>query len=133
MIYRVSPAAKHLPDWAHGLASFDKSVLLKHKDWPGVGSDFEDLIETVSVPVVTVRDLLDSHPMLAPVLVLQVDTEGHDLEVIRSAVEAGCLPPLINYEHKHLSLGDQAACRRLLAAEGYSFQSSLVDTIAFRN
>jgi FkbM family methyltransferase len=131
-IFRISPAATHLPDWTQGLASFDKSVLLKHQNWPGVGANFADLIEQVQVPVVTMRQLLDDHPSADPVLVLQVDTEGHDYQVVRSAVDAGCLPPLINYEHKHLSLSDQEACRGLLAGHGYAFQSTVVDTLAFR-
>ncbi|GAW48484.1 uncharacterized protein PD653_0204 [Nocardioides sp. PD653] len=132
-LYRISPTARDLPPWAQGLASFDKSVLLKHQDWPGVGADFSELIETVTVPVVTMRQLLDAHPDIGPVLVLQIDTEGHDLEVIRSTIEAGCTPRLINYEHKHLSLADQNSCRDLLAEHGYSFHSSQVDTLAFRN
>lgn len=131
-IFRVSPTASHLPDWMHGLASFDKAVLLKHQDWAGVPTDFAEHIEQVSVPVVTIRELLDSHTLAAPVLVLQVDTEGHDYEVLRSAVAADCLPALINYEHKHLSLSDQAAARDLLAANGYSFLRGADDTIAVR-
>jgi FkbM family methyltransferase len=132
-IFRISAEATHLPAWAHGLASFDKSVLLRHRDWPGAGPDFADWIQEVNVPVVTLRQLLDRHPGVARVLALQVDTEGHDFTVIRSAIEAGCRPPLINYEHKHLARSDQAACRDLLAENGYAFHSGRVDTIAIRN
>jgi FkbM family methyltransferase len=132
-IFRVSPTATHFPEWAQGLASFDKSVLLIHKDWEGVrGGNLERHIESILVPVVTVGQLLKKHSDVRKVLALQIDTEGHDFAVIQSAAEAGCLPRIINYEHKHLSYHDRFACRDLLGAHGYSFLSDEVDTLAYR-
>jgi FkbM family methyltransferase len=131
-IYRLKASATQFPAWAHGLASFDKNVLLKHKDWDGVkGKNFEESIEAVRVPVVTVKQLLERHPDLGPVAVLQVDTEGHDFIVVKSAIEGGLLPSIINYEHKHLSYEDQIACREMLAAKGYAFHATGTDTLAF--
>ncbi len=39
-IFRVSAQAHHLPAWTHGIASFDKKVLLEHRTWPGITADF---------------------------------------------------------------------------------------------
>lgn len=132
-IFRVRPSAKGFPKWVHGLASFDKGVLLKHRNWQGVDSrDFDAAIESVLVPVITMTELLARHPEFRSVILLQIDTEGHDYAVVRSAVSAGCLPQIINYEHKHLSYSDQVACRELLSMHGYAFWANAFDTLAYR-
>ena len=132
-LFRINPAAKHLPDWVHCIASFDKSILLKHKKISGVrGKAFDPYIETVYVSVVTFSQLLQKHLDIPRLIALQVDTEGHDFVVVKSAVEAGCLPRIINYEHKHLTYGDQVSCRDLLSSKGYSFWSGVEDTLAYR-
>ncbi|MGB9187107.1 MAG: FkbM family methyltransferase [Methylovirgula sp.] len=132
-IFRISRAATHLPEWVHLLASFDKSVLLKHKDWPGVeGRSFEQHIESIRVPVFTVGQLLQKHSNVRKFIALQIDTEGHDFAVVKSAVKAGFLPTIINYEHKHLSYYDQVACRDLLFTNGYSFLSDGANTLAYK-
>ena len=132
-IFRVSRTATHFPEWAQGLASFDKSVLLKHKDWDGVrGGSLERHIESVRIPVLTIGQLMQKHSHLKRVIALQIDTEGHDFVVVKSAVQAGLLPRIINYEHKHLSYNDQSACRELLFSQGYSLWSDEVDTLAYR-
>ncbi|HUY69063.1 MAG TPA: FkbM family methyltransferase [Alphaproteobacteria bacterium] len=131
-IYRIGAAA-HVPDWAQGLASFEKRVLLRHRRaLRAADKDFERHIETVRVPVVTVAQLLGRHPGIGKIMLLQIDTEGHDFAVIQSAVAANCLPPIIHYEHKHLGYADQAACRELLTPYGYSFLSDETDTLAYR-
>jgi FkbM family methyltransferase len=133
-IFRISHAQKDLPNWVHGIASFDKSVLLKHKSWRGVQrKTFEQSIEAKLVPVVTIGQLLAKHPDVQKVVALQIDTEGHDFAVVRSAVDAGCLPRIISYEHKHLHFEAQVACRELLCSQGYSFWANESDTIAYRN
>ena len=132
-LLRFSQAAKDLPTWAQGLASFDKNVLLKHKSMMGANrAKIENLIESVRVPVLTVADILAKHRNLPEILTLQIDTEGHDFNVVKSAVDANCLPPIINYEHKHLSYQDQFDCRALLATKNYGFFSSAADTLAYR-
>lgn len=132
-IYRIRRDADHLPDWVRGIASFHRSVLLKHRNWDKMDPrQFEAAIETLTVPVLTVDALLAREPVAADPIVLQIDTEGHDLEVLRSAEAAGVMPPIIAYEHKHLSLPDQESARALLAARGYTFFTNENDTVAFR-
>jgi FkbM family methyltransferase len=132
-MFRINPAAKHLPEWVQGIASFDKSTLLKHRHWPSVkGKRFDQYVESVRVPVVTISQLLQKHSGIPKVIALQVDTEGHDFAVLRSAIDAECLPRVINYEHKHLTYSDQVSCRDLLSSRGYSFLANQIDTIAYR-
>ena len=133
-IFRLNPAASGLPRWVHGLASFDRRVLEKHATADGVDRRrFLASIESLHVPVLTIAQLLERHVSLRRNLIaLQVDTEGHDFSVLQSAVDSRCLPPVINYEHKHLSYGDQVACRDLLASHGYTFFPGKADTCAFR-
>jgi len=132
--FRVSPAAKHLPEWAQGIASFDKSFLLKCKDIPGIkGKTFVPYIETVRVSVITFDQLLQKHSDVARLTALQVDTEGYDFVVVKAAIAAGCLPRIINYEHRHLSYSDQVSCRELLSSKGYYFWSNWENTVAYKN
>jgi FkbM family methyltransferase len=127
-LFRANSDEKSIPEWANGIASFDKKVILKHK-LKGVNLE----IEEVDVPVVTVKQLLKKYPSLPPILLLQIDTEGHDFTVIKSAVEAGCTPKIIHYEHKHLNFQDQFDCRELLISKDYQFHSGVSDTIAVRS
>jgi FkbM family methyltransferase len=133
LLYRVSPSFKSLPDWVHGTATFNKSQLLKNgKAWGVDTTDFARSIETVRVPVQTIADIRMRHASLGGLMVLQIDTEGHDFEVIKSAAAAGCLPRLINYEHRHLSWQDKVDCRKLLSELGYVLLSRGGDTLALK-
>lgn len=134
VMYRLPHDVPSLPDWAQGLASFDKRLLLEHRKLSGLNNvDLERLLVTARVPVVTMTQLLAAEPGISAVLALQVDTEGHDLHVIRSALHGGIRPRIINYEHKHLSYANQEACRDLLAKSGYAFVSTREDTLAVRD
>ncbi len=132
-LFRVSPAAKHVPEWMHGIASFDQKHVLNHVKGARLKTtDLEKVIEKIHVPVITIEQLLKKYSTLPPILLLQVDTEGHDFSIIQSSVYAGCLPKIINYEHRHLCFQDQMACRELLASQGYQFYSDRYDTLAVR-
>lgn len=133
-LFRIKNNMNHLPDWAQGLASFDKQHLLKpHTDWEGFKEhDLEPLIEKVRVPVITIAQILGKYSWLSPLLVLQIDTEGHDFQVIKSAFDAQCFPRIIHYEHTNLSYSDQFSCRDLLTSKGYYFFSDRADTLAIR-
>lgn len=130
-IFRINPAATDLPGWVQGIASFDKAVLLKHAKAQGVDSArFAASIHSVRVPVLTMAALLERYPDMRNPLALQIDTEGHDYHVLRSAIAADCLPPIINFEHKHLGYETQVKCRELLAPRGYAFVAARSDTLA---
>lgn len=132
-IYRVRKDADHLPEWSRGIASFDKNVILKHGTWDGLrGKNLDRYIETLQVPVMTLPQIATRHVDIGRIAVLQVDTEGHDYVVVKSAIEGGLTPPIINYEHKHLKYSDQEACRNLLERRGYTFLTTTTDTLAHR-
>lgn len=122
-----------MPERVQDFASFDRSIL-KHPYLNDLIGDnrIEKSIKSIRVPVVTIKQLLHRYPG-TPIIALQIDTEGHDFAVIKSAVKAGCLPKIINYETKHLSYGDQFECRALLSSHGYSFLSYHQDTLAYRS
>jgi FkbM family methyltransferase len=133
VMYRIRPDVAGCPDWVHGLASFQRSVLLKHRDWPGVDrTAFEKSIEEISVPVMTVSEILDA-AHVSDFMMLQIDTEGNDLDVLKSAADCHFFPRIIVYEHKHLGYAAQREAWHLLAGEGYTFVAEEADTIAFRH
>ena len=65
-----------MPDWIRGTASFDKSILLKHEHI--VGRNIDDHIVSVTVPVITIEQLLKRHSAIKKITAIQIDTEGHD-------------------------------------------------------
>jgi FkbM family methyltransferase len=124
-LYRVRPDPG-LPDWLRGIASFDRNHLTSRKfGFP----DLERHVEPVKIAVLTLPSLLNKHG-IAEVDLLQIDTEGHDCHIVRSAIQAGLRPAIINYEFIHTRPDDRAACKRLLADHGYSFIDVGRDTLA---
>jgi len=115
-IYRVKSAAQ-VPEHWHGMASFSHAHLLKE----GAPAD---LIEPC-----TVRDLLARHS-INRIDLLQVDTEGYDYEIVKSVLEAGILPAIINYEHCHLMPAIRHAAWQMLVERGYRFLEVGKDTLA---
>jgi FkbM family methyltransferase len=103
------------------VASFDR----EHVKRFGVP---EEYIEETTVEVVTFSSLLERCGIKDATL-LQVDTEGYDYRVVKSALEAGLRPKIINYEHIHLSRNDQLRCKRMLFARGYRFVDLGLETL----
>lgn len=124
-LYYVEPRPGY-PAWATGIASFDKTTLLKHRR---VLEGLEENLKEIDVPTYTFQQVFKTKG-IGDVLLLQVDTEGYDFELIRQITSQGVLPRLIQYEHKHLSFSDQSECRTMLSRLGYSFLTKPEDTIA---
>ncbi len=120
-IFRVKPAADVPYDW-HGLASFSRAHLLKE----GVP---EALIEANEVDCALMADLLDRHS-LRKLDLLQVDTEGYGHEIVKSVLDAGVRPAIINYEHCHLVPRVRTQAKRMLVDNGYRFIETGKDTVA---
>jgi len=120
-LFRVKPNA-NVPDYAHGWASFNKNHLRK----------FNQFIQEVQVPTLTIRSLLQKHK-INHITLLQVDTEGYDYEIIKMFFDELVFPEIINYEFRHLSRNDNLECRRLLIEKGYRFiDYRAQDTLAIR-
>jgi FkbM family methyltransferase len=117
-----------LPERARALASFDRNHLtgkVHLDDHPDLSPYVEEVrVQTVSFPTLLRRHGLDRIGLLL------VDTEGFDAEVVRMALDSGVLPEMIQYEFRHLSLADRAACKRRLRDTGYGFVDVGFDTLA---
>lgn len=127
-LYRVRKEAP-VGDWAHGIASFDKSHLVRHL--AAEVDQCESLIEALEVPCMPPLDLLRSRD-INHISLLQIDTEGHDFEVLKSFLASGIEPNVINFERVHLSLEHQEESRHWLMAHGYRFIDVGSDTLAIK-
>lgn len=121
-MYRVRAG---VPALNTGLASFNREHLVNCKI-P------DEYIEIVHVSSVTLPSLLKKHS-IEKVNLLQIDTEGYDFEIIKSAFNSGIYPDIINYEHRHIGRANKYHCKKMLDDLGYQFiEASFEDTIALR-
>ena len=117
-----------IPDWAFGMASFNKSHLLKFKDL----LKFKHLIEKINVPTLNFNDLYKKYK-IDKIDFLQIDTEGYDYNVIKMLFSSKNRPFVINFEHEHLSFEDNMACKQLLIDNNYKFITFGRDILALRD
>ena len=96
-----------------------------------LGLSVDDCIEAETVQTYTFESLLNKHGVRS-IDLLQIDTEGFDYEVIKMADLRKFMPTLINYEHEHLSDGDQLGCWRDLRALGYRLFTHGSDICAYQ-
>ncbi len=84
-----------------------------------------------NVPCVTFDALCDKHGFDTVDLV-QIDTEGHDFEVIKLIDLVRLAPRVLLYEHHHLGEQDRQACLAHLTAHGFEMIEYRYDTLALR-
>jgi FkbM family methyltransferase len=106
-----------VPAWCQSLASFDRDVILKHKD---LVPHLEELIEIEEVECITFADLIEEFG-LQKVDLLQVDVEGYDAEIISMFPFHLVKPNLVHFERKHLSLDELERCLKVLVRNEYKF------------
>jgi FkbM family methyltransferase len=117
-----------IPMWYDALASFHRDVIAKHSPWI---PDIEDRISSIDVPTLTFESLCAAHD-IHKIDLVQIDTEGHDYEVIKLIDLEKHQPAILLYEHYHLQPHDRDACERHLERHGYGLVSNYFDTIAVR-
>lgn len=122
-IYRVRSDARVPHHW-HGIASFNRTNLITQ----GVPVEH---IENVSVRGSPLHSILAKHG-IDKISLLQIDTEGYDYDVIKSAFESNIFPDIINYEHCWLDPNTRFICKQMLDKRGYQFIEAGKDTIAIR-
>jgi FkbM family methyltransferase len=128
-LYRVDPARlKDLPDWAAGVASFDK----RHHERSGIPSD---AIMAERVPCMTLGELLTRHEV-AEIDLLQIDTEGYDAEILSHLDFDTIRPAIVRFEHG-LSEGIMSretfsAIADLLHRQGYELAMEEHDATAYQ-
>ena len=127
-LYRIKADAK-VPDWCHGIASFDKNNLLNHKakSVPNIEQYIiEEQIECISL------DELFEEEKISSVSFLQLDTEGYDFEIIKMIDFNKIKPQIIRYESNLLPKIDNKLCIELLHQNGYTFFDEGNDIIAIQ-
>jgi len=122
----------HIPEFGSAIASTDKAQVEREiKRNLGLRAFRLATIVQEEVPSIKMSELLNSElPGITPT-VLASDTEGQDALVVRGVVsEMGLTPPVIHYEHLHLSEADSTQVSRELNAIGYMISSTHKDTLA---
>lgn len=136
VMYRVAPHAVQqglVPPWTGGISSFflDKNALGGN----GVSDDeFKKILPhiiTERVAADTLTNILDRN-RVRKIDVLQIDTEGYDLHVLRQLDFRKYRPLLIRLEECNLSDTEQAEVVLLLTSHGYQSVSTKMDRIAWR-
>ncbi|MBL8027701.1 MAG: FkbM family methyltransferase [Fibrobacteres bacterium] len=117
-----------LPLWYDQLGSFDKSVILKHKDQiPNI----ETMIIEDKVNTITFESLITKHKV-KKVNLIHIDTEGFDYQVLKMINFTRHKPDIVLYEHKHLSRKEYKLSVNLMKRNGYSVCLQKGDTICVR-
>ena len=115
-LYTIKPESQG-PDWLRQIASFDRSVVMKHAP---VVPNLESFIQSEEVRCMTFTTLfkeVGNHH----IDLLQVDAEGYDAEILRLFDIPSRKPAIVHFEHKHLSLADHERSIGALVDVGYRF------------
>jgi FkbM family methyltransferase len=117
------------PDWAAQLSSFDREVLLSHRE---ALADLEERILEVPIEAVTVPALVRRH-RIESLDLLHVDAEGHDYEVLHQIdFAAPWAPRFVIFEKKHMGREAYLATKGLLRRAGYRCVNVWPDELAYR-
>ena len=123
-IYKIKDNVLHkYPDWAKGIASFDRKHLGK-----AIVSLPDDDVEGVEVVCDTLMSL--TWPQIQHIDYLQIDTEGFDYEVLKQIDFKKFSPSIIKYERVNLNKEELIGAYNLLRNEGYFCFTEGIDGIA---
>ena len=115
MFHRLRETADLLPRFYEQIGSLRLDVLLSHRSHiPGI----DDYLLQEEVECVSFDTLVKRHKVTHVDLVL-IDTEGYDLNILKTIDFTQFRPRLIIYEQKHLSTPDKVEAYRLLRSHGY--------------
>jgi FkbM family methyltransferase len=135
--YRVAISDKR---WATGLSGFRRENILAHMangyiqrkaraDGIALPQCLSDMIETITVPTVTIDNLLSRHGV-EHFDVLCIDTEGFDFEILKLVDFGRYRPEVAIFESRHLSDRDYLAAKKMLFDHGYRLYRDGGDTLA---
>ncbi len=117
----------HRPFWYNQIGSFNKQVLLSHKD----SDDFESLIIEEEISTISFASLVTKHHF-TKVDLIHIDTEGYDYEILKLIDFKNLGTGIVIYEYVHLSLGDFIKSLRLMKANGFEVFSSALDIVCVK-
>jgi FkbM family methyltransferase len=126
-LYTIA-AGPGVPRWAAMLASFERDVLLSHREFL---PEVDELLREEEVQSVALNDLLAEAPT-DHIDLLQIDVEGYDSELIRILDLERFRPSIIHFEHEHLSRAQHEASVTRLIEHGYLVGLEEHDTLAYR-
>jgi len=109
-------------------SSFSKDILLRGKTWH---PKLEEHIITQSVPLMSIDTLLAMTKGRA-VDVLKIDTEGHDLEILKSVNFSKMSPSLILAEQANLSRNDKIRMADILLRQDYNVAMTSLDMLGYK-
>jgi len=127
-IHRVDPArAAQLGEWTKGIASFKES---HHR----INQVPDEVMIRETVQCVTLAELLDQH-RVTRVDLLQVDTEGYDLEILKMVDFTRIKPAIIHFEHglpaQTMTVEQFKECSNRLLDHGYRIITEPYDATAY--
>jgi FkbM family methyltransferase len=124
-LYSIQDETGATLDSLSGTASFRKDNLrTPHRKVGPAGSQ----IGSVEVMCKTFADVLGD---VAYLDLLEIDVEGYDLELLMLFDFTRFAPPIVHFEHRHLSAAEQDGAARLLARHGYRMVRDEYDTTAY--
>jgi len=109
-------------------SSFNRDMLLRGKEWH---PNLEAHIIECEVPIVSFPTLLARANGQA-VDVLKIDTEGYDLEILKSIDLARLSPKLILVEHANLGKQDKIKMANILLDHGYRIAMTSLDMLGYK-
>jgi FkbM family methyltransferase len=124
----IEPGDPAMPDWYDKLGSFHRDIVRKHAR---AIPDLDERLVAIEVPCLTFASLCSKHGIDSFDLV-QIDTEGHDFEIVKLIDFDELRPRLVMYEHLHLDEATRGACSAHLSSQGYEQISDAVNTICLR-
>jgi FkbM family methyltransferase len=109
------------PNWAAGLASFNRDHILRH-DWvlPGI----EKSIREIRVSCIPFSEIIESRPGGDGLDVLQIDAEGADGRILSLFPFDRLRPAIVHWEIKNMTKPEQESALDLLCANGYLISRS---------
>jgi len=112
----------------HGLATMKSNRIADLRN-RAKKDNTEQYLQELIVPVFT-PEYLKSKYNLSNVSLLQVDTEGFDYIIVKSFIDAGVYPKLINFEYTELSSEELDSCVTLLMMKEYKLIKHGADILA---
>jgi FkbM family methyltransferase len=110
-----------------GLASF-RAAPVKHAHRKVASQYPGSRVASTEVTCTTFAEVLAEVSYLD---LLQIDAEGYDLELLRLFDFERFAPPIVHFEHRHLSRGDLDAAVTLLGEVGYRMLREEYDVTAY--
>ena len=117
-------ALPNLPSWYDQIGSFDRSHIIKH-----LNGILEPFIVETKVNVRHLNEVLVKNNV-SRIDILHVDTEGYDLEILKTFEFSALTPLAIFIEHEHLSNHDKIKMLTILKSNGYVVRDCGTDFFA---